>query len=279
MKPAVPYPPEADLRRYPHLPLYVQRLRDSRLVALASPEEFRAWMLLLCAAWHQVPAGSLPADERELAYLIHCSAADWQAIGPMKLHGWVEHRDGRLYNSVLTAEVERVVADQRRNRNRTQNARDAKASKNQGVTSVTEGIPADASGILPPEKEKEKEKDTDSNATHYSPGVADHAVGNGHSKPQAWPEGKGEWLRDFLTTCDVIPFPRDHLIDFSWWFDVSKSINGLPNTDYLTRQFSRMSAWLAENPKRRPAGKSASTKRFVRGWLERDYEKERRRKA
>ena len=60
-------PAEVDLRDFGFMPLDVLRLRDSDLAALANGEEFKAAVLLWCAAWHQVPAASLPNDDRLLA--------------------------------------------------------------------------------------------------------------------------------------------------------------------------------------------------------------------
>ena len=65
--PAPLVPPEVDLSEFKFMPLDVRRLRDSRLVATATGEEFMEWTLLLCASWHQIPAGSLPDDDVELA--------------------------------------------------------------------------------------------------------------------------------------------------------------------------------------------------------------------
>ena len=62
-------PAEVDLTDFPYLPLDVRRLRDSRLAATATGDEFMSWTLLLCASWHQRPAGSLPDDDVELAQL------------------------------------------------------------------------------------------------------------------------------------------------------------------------------------------------------------------
>lgn len=60
-------PAEVDLRDFGFMPLHVSRLRDSDLAALATGDEFRAAVLLWCYSWHQVPAGSLPNDDRVLA--------------------------------------------------------------------------------------------------------------------------------------------------------------------------------------------------------------------
>lgn len=100
-----PIPATVDLRRYPTLPIDVQRLRDSDFVALASADEFRAALLLLSAAWHQVPAGSLPTDDRLLCALAKVEMKTWKKIKHGALRGFAEHSDKRLYHPVLTATV------------------------------------------------------------------------------------------------------------------------------------------------------------------------------
>lgn len=60
-------PIDLDLRAFGFMPLEVVRLRDSDLAALATGDEFRGAVLLWCASWHQVPAASLPNDDRLLA--------------------------------------------------------------------------------------------------------------------------------------------------------------------------------------------------------------------
>ncbi|MES2030866.1 MAG: DUF1376 domain-containing protein [Pseudomonadota bacterium] len=96
-------PPDLDLRDFDWMPLQVVRLRDSGIVVVASAEAFRAAVLLWCAAWHQVPAASLPNDEKML-----CSLAgfgrdlkSWRPIAADALHGFIECNDGRLYHPVI----------------------------------------------------------------------------------------------------------------------------------------------------------------------------------
>ncbi|MDX7953748.1 hypothetical protein P7D22_21520, partial [Lichenihabitans sp. Uapishka_5] len=69
MSPAPLVPAFVDLADYQFMPLDVRRLRDSRIAALVTGEEFRSAVLLWCASWHQVPAASLPNDDIELAHL------------------------------------------------------------------------------------------------------------------------------------------------------------------------------------------------------------------
>jgi hypothetical protein len=99
-------PPDCDLRSFPTMPLAVQRLRDSTMADNDDPEVFRAAVLLWCAAWHQVPAASLPNDDKELARLagFRRHLDGWKKIKEEALSGFVLCSDGRLYHRVV-AEV------------------------------------------------------------------------------------------------------------------------------------------------------------------------------
>jgi hypothetical protein len=96
-------PPDLDLRGFTYMPLEVVRLRDSDLVVLASGEEFRAAVLLWCAAWHQLPAASLPRDDRMLANLAGFGRdlKGWRTVSEAALRGFIECSDGRLYHPVI----------------------------------------------------------------------------------------------------------------------------------------------------------------------------------
>ena len=79
-------PPDCDLRDFAFIPLDVARLRDSDLAIQVGAKEFRAAVLLWCAAWHQVPAASLPDDDKVLAAL----AGYGRVVAE-----WRKHREGR----------------------------------------------------------------------------------------------------------------------------------------------------------------------------------------
>ena len=98
--PAPLTPPDCDLRGLPYMPLDVIRLGDSDLFALSTGDEFKAAVVLWCKSWVQVPAGSLPADDRILAHLSG-TGPSWKAIKDMALRGWVLCSDGRLYHPVV----------------------------------------------------------------------------------------------------------------------------------------------------------------------------------
>lgn len=89
--------------------LDVRRLRDSEFAAGASGEAFRAGVLLWCAAWHQVPAASLPDNDTELANLAGYGRVvkEWKKVRTDALNGFVKCSDGRLYHSVI---AEKAVA-------------------------------------------------------------------------------------------------------------------------------------------------------------------------
>lgn len=94
---------DCDLRDFPFMPLDVVRLRDSDLAALESAEAFRAAVLLWCASWHQIPAASLPNDDRVLANLAGFGRVvkEWVKLKNGALRGWILCDDGRLYHPVI----------------------------------------------------------------------------------------------------------------------------------------------------------------------------------
>ena len=83
------------------------------------------------------------------------------------------------------------------------------------------------------------------------------------------------FVRDFLQN-GAPPLTNPQLLsDNDWWVDVFDAVNGL-DLAFLKKEFAVMSAWLQEHPRRRPLPNSKSMKTFVRGWLTRSKEKERR---
>lgn len=108
-RPAPLVPPDVDLRDFPRMGLDVARLRGSELVVDQPPEICWAALMLWCAAWHEVPAGSVPNNERWLAdkagYVSRGQIdLSWGQIREGVLRGFVECSDGRLYHTV-TCEI------------------------------------------------------------------------------------------------------------------------------------------------------------------------------
>jgi hypothetical protein len=93
-------PSEVDLRGMPWMPLDTVRLIDSDLFALSTGDEFKAAVALWCKSWTQVPAASLPNDDRILAHLSG-TASRWKRVKEMCMRGWVLCDDGRYYHPVI----------------------------------------------------------------------------------------------------------------------------------------------------------------------------------
>lgn len=121
-------PATIDLRNFPDMPLEVARVRDSDLRRRSSGEEFKAAILLWCAAWHQVPAGSLPHDDVELSDLAAYGTAKgavrlFLKVKAMAMRGWIHCADGRWYHPRLASKVMMAWKAKQLQRERTYKAR------------------------------------------------------------------------------------------------------------------------------------------------------------
>lgn len=97
---------DCDLQDFAFMPLDVARLRDSELASNETPEACWAAVLLWAASWHQVPAGSIPNDDKWIAKQAGYAqrgkiAREWAEVRSGALRGWVECDDGRLYHPVV----------------------------------------------------------------------------------------------------------------------------------------------------------------------------------
>jgi hypothetical protein len=99
-------PAECDLSDFQFMPLDVARLRDSELASNETPEACWAAVLLWAASWHQIPAASVPDDDRWLAKAAGYVARgktdpQWAKIREGAMRGFVRCDDGRLYHPVV----------------------------------------------------------------------------------------------------------------------------------------------------------------------------------
>ena len=85
------------------MPLDVAELSRSSLAAKATGDGFRAAVMLWCAAWQQVPAGSLPDDDDELAWLAGFGRdlRSWKRAKQWALHKFELCTDGRFYHPII----------------------------------------------------------------------------------------------------------------------------------------------------------------------------------
>ncbi len=118
------------------MPLDVVRLRDSDLAALESPEACWAAVLLWCASWHQLPAASLPDDDRVLSQLAGFGRVvkEWLRIRPGALRGWIKCGDGRLYHPVVAEKAREAWSAKQLQRYRTECARIKKHNQRHGTS-------------------------------------------------------------------------------------------------------------------------------------------------
>ena len=137
--PNPPVYPDLDLRTMPFMPLDVVTLRDSDIAALATGDEFRAAVLLWCAAWHQVPASSLPADDANLARYAGYGRdiKGWLKVKEGALRGFIECSDGRLYHPVIAEKATETDSKRRQYRERTAKA----TEKLWGKAAVASNVP------------------------------------------------------------------------------------------------------------------------------------------
>jgi hypothetical protein len=125
-------PPEVDLRNFHYMPLDVVRLRDSDIAGVEDGEVFRAAVLAWCAAWHQVPAASLPDDDAVLARLTGYGRdlATWKRVREAgALRGFVRCSDGRLYHPVVAEKALEAWEKKGRQAERTRRATEAAAER------------------------------------------------------------------------------------------------------------------------------------------------------
>jgi hypothetical protein len=83
------------------------------LVVLEKPEAVLAAVLLWGASWHQVPAASLPDDDRLLAQLAGYGKVvnAWKKVRAGALRGFVKCSDGRLYHPVVAEKAREMWSD------------------------------------------------------------------------------------------------------------------------------------------------------------------------
>jgi hypothetical protein len=93
---------DVDLRGMSYMPLFGDRLFKSTTWIEARPEARSAALQLYWHAFaHEVPAASLPDNERVLADHAGLSLTVFRRARPQALRGWVKCSDGRLYHPIL----------------------------------------------------------------------------------------------------------------------------------------------------------------------------------
>ena len=142
-------PPGCDLRDYPWMPIDCTRLLTSETWIMGNADEKVAALTLWCKSWHQVPAASLPNNERMLSVLSE-AGAKWQKVRDHALRGWVKCNDGRLYHPVVAEKAVEAWNIKLARKARTAAAREAKSARatEQRASSVTEPVTEPATDVV-----------------------------------------------------------------------------------------------------------------------------------
>jgi hypothetical protein len=94
-----------DLREFPYMPLYIQRLQRSKawLRCKRRPELAFYMVNLWMRAWHEVPAGMIENDDDVLADAAMADPWAWDKIKADVLYGW--HEQGGFLVHPVIAEI------------------------------------------------------------------------------------------------------------------------------------------------------------------------------
>jgi len=136
--------PEVDLRDFAFIPVEVRRLLTSETWLAANGDEKAAAVTLWLESWHQVPAGSLPDNDRMLAVLSQ-AGGKWRRVKEAALRGWVKCSDGRLYHPVVCEKAISAWGHKQAQRKRTEAARQTRLNK-RVTASVTERAAQNVTG-------------------------------------------------------------------------------------------------------------------------------------
>lgn len=202
-------PPECDLRDFAFMPLELRRLLTSETWVLGTAEEKVAAICLWLESWHQVPAASLPDNDRMLAHLSGAGSR-WPKVAAHALRGWVKCSDGRLYHPVVAEKAIDAFFKKEKQRERSRKANAARwgappSGNAQGRgEEVRDGSKGEPSGVL-----QASHKD----ASSIQQGV--HLASNDDPKGQGQGEGEGEEESSLRSLSPrASPSERDHFPDF-----------------------------------------------------------------
>lgn len=142
--PLPPVPPDLDLRAFPKMFMDTGIVLGSELADAekTTPDAFRAAILLQFMSWQNVPASSIPGDERRLAALIGVSTQKWKTIRECVLKGFVLCSDGRFYHEAVVEEALAASSYRSKQRARANKRWQPQASLNLGDNlGITAGKP------------------------------------------------------------------------------------------------------------------------------------------
>ena len=188
--------PECDLRDYPWMPIDCTRLLTSETWLLGTADQKVAAFTLWAKSWHQVPAGSLPDNDRMLAILSESGGA-WKRVREHALRGWIKCADGRLYHPVVCEKANESHRIKMAQKARTEAARAAKAQKRGHPTDdpkppvatfVTDNVTEEVTGSTRPNQTRTDQKEEREDASLFDPREADTERAAPEASPApSWP--------------------------------------------------------------------------------------------
>jgi|GEM_PF-2146578 len=223
-------PSDCDLQDFPFMPLQVARLRDSDLAAEAHPEGAWYAVMLWSAAWHQLPAASLPNNDTVLMKLagLGRDTKTFKKHRDDMLRGFVECSDGRLYHPVVAEQAVAAWTGKLEQRWRTECARIKKANQRNGTDLPSPNFDefmASRSPACPPNGPETVPKDTEECPQGH--GIQEKGTGTGKEE------------KSFALVAADAPTPEgkvsaeDVRVAFGEWNDMAKRI-GLPTARDFT---------------------------------------------
>ena len=240
-------------------------IQDTRCLSLAAKG---AWIDILCAMWRSPTRGSLSLPIIGWVRLISASVDQTEAIIS-------ELVDMQICNTVtdhnknITLTNRRMVREEKE---RQQNVDRQKKfrEKQQGKTLQKEPSNgksnADVISLL--------QSSSSSSVLNTNKPLMQNA-GKNIPHSAGWPE-EDLWLCEFLKSRDLFTrhgYVSDGLLDYTYWDNVSQIVHGL-SKEFLEPEFARISTWFDDNPGRKPTQRGL--RRFIKGWIERAHNKERR---
>lgn len=93
-------PAGIDLRDFLFTPIEFGRLFTSETWVMSNDAEKVAAITLWGKSWTEVPAGSIPSEDRMLEHLSG-AGSKWKRVKPMAMRGWVLCNDSRYYHPVM----------------------------------------------------------------------------------------------------------------------------------------------------------------------------------
>jgi uncharacterized protein YdaU (DUF1376 family) len=101
------------LSDFPSFPFNVNDFLFDEVVDAMSAEEVGAYIRLLCRAWNQKPAGTIPDDDSTLARWSHLSPDRWTACRPAVLAAFTAPSNGRMTQKRMAAEYRKMTEARR----------------------------------------------------------------------------------------------------------------------------------------------------------------------